>query len=205
VALFFMPDVIRQDPRGEEYLVPYLMQDERFPFVVPAASPAAPEVLRLVEAIGAELPAATRVARLAVEAQLKMLLVELVRHYASAPGALESYHQREKALARLRPLFAHLDARPADRVSLARAARMVGMSEPRFTRFFKQITGQSFHAYVTRLGIARAQQLLRQGASASEVSQAVGFASASHFGVVFRRLTGMTPLEFRRRSVRDSL
>jgi AraC-like DNA-binding protein len=66
--------------------------------------------------------------------------------------------------------------------------------------FFKRVTGQSFLAYLNRFRIAKAQSLLASTDSPiSAVSQQIGFCDQSHFGVVFRKLVGMTPLAYRRR------
>ncbi|HVP49199.1 MAG TPA: helix-turn-helix domain-containing protein, partial [Bryobacteraceae bacterium] len=46
--------------------------------------------------------------------------------------------------------------------------------------------------------VARAQELLAATDRAiSEISLETGFCNQSYFGVIFRRITGMTPLEYR--------
>jgi AraC-like DNA-binding protein len=66
--------------------------------------------------------------------------------------------------------------------------------------FFKQVTGQSFINYLNHFRIAKAQSLLATThLPIAEISQETGFCDQSHFGVVFRRLAGTTPLNYRRR------
>jgi len=52
--------------------------------------------------------------------------------------------------------------------------------------------------FVTRDRITRAQQFIRETSrSLIEIALEVGYTSPSHFTKVFRRVTGVTPKEFR--------
>jgi transcriptional regulator GlxA family with amidase domain len=63
---------------------------------------------------------------------------------------------------------------------------------------FKVVTGQSFVAYLNRFRIARAQNLLTSTNKAIvEISLETGFCNQSYFGVIFRRIAGISPLEYR--------
>ncbi len=60
------------------------------------------------------------------------------------------------------------------------------------------MTGQSFVAYLNSFRVARAQELLASTDQAiSEISLETGFCNQSYFGVIFRRITGVTPLQYR--------
>ena len=77
-------------------------------------------------------------------------------------------------------------------------AQSVHMSAFHFARMFKATTGQTPHAYVTRLRIERAQELLRTSEnSITAIARQVGFASRSHFSGTFLRVTGVSPHIFR--------
>jgi AraC family transcriptional regulator len=82
----------------------------------------------------------------------------------------------------------------AGRLTLEDLAANVHMSAYYFARAFKATTGQTPHAYVARLRIERAQELLRTSRrSITVIARQVGFANRSHFAATFLRLTGMTP------------
>jgi YesN/AraC family two-component response regulator len=84
-------------------------------------------------------------------------------------------------------------------ISLEQVSREAGMSKFRFCRYFKEVEGQSFRAYLTRRRIQRALELLRSGErNVSEVYLDVGFKDLSHFSRVFRRITGKLPSHYRR-------
>lgn len=65
---------------------------------------------------------------------------------------------------------------------------------------FKRYEGISFSDYVMREKIALAKNLLIYSPSSyGEIAATLGFSSQSHMGKHFKRLTGMTPIQFRKR------
>jgi AraC family transcriptional regulator len=80
-------------------------------------------------------------------------------------------------------------------------AAAVGLSPFHFARMYKQATGEAPHAYVTRVRIDQAKQLLAETSMPlMGVARQVGFRTQAHFTGVFRKLTGTTPRAFRRAS-----
>ncbi|RPI10356.1 MAG: AraC family transcriptional regulator [Zetaproteobacteria bacterium] len=83
-------------------------------------------------------------------------------------------------------------------LSLERVAREAGMSKFHFCRHFKALVGMSFREFLARRRIERASVLLRdRKRSVTEVYLEVGFKDLSHFGRVFRKVTGQPPSRFR--------
>ena len=63
---------------------------------------------------------------------------------------------------------------------------------------FKKKTGQTFSEYVNYVRIDRAKELLRVSKSrVKEIASAVGYDNYTYFCQIFRKITGMTPLEYR--------
>jgi AraC-like DNA-binding protein len=58
---------------------------------------------------------------------------------------------------------------------------------------FSQVGGESFSAYVTRLRLERAAELLRHALPVQEVARRCGFRDSGYFIKVFRRHLGVTP------------
>ena len=84
-------------------------------------------------------------------------------------------------------------------LSLPALARRAGMSTSCFSRWFREQTGVTPHAYVVEARIERAKGLLRSSElSLLEVALTVGFSSQSCLNVTFRRRAGMTPADYRR-------
>ncbi|WP_309082440.1 AraC family transcriptional regulator [Zhihengliuella sp.] len=84
-------------------------------------------------------------------------------------------------------------------VRLSVAARLAGMSESAFSRYFTRASGQNFAAMVRRLRIAHATKLLlRTSLPVAQIAHQVGYANLSNFNRQFRRETGRTPTAYRR-------
>ncbi|MGZ8409534.1 MAG: helix-turn-helix transcriptional regulator [Hyphomicrobium sp.] len=84
-------------------------------------------------------------------------------------------------------------------ISLNTLAGIAELSPYHFARAFKQSFGAPPHRYVTDRRIVRAKALLENPArTVTEVGIEVGFAETSSFTATFRRMTGMTPTDYRR-------
>jgi AraC-like DNA-binding protein len=207
--LAFLPDLIRgtENTGGDiEYLMPFLVQDDDFPHVVPAGTGIPRQVFDLMSRAAAELPARSPRSRLSVKTYLKMILVLLVNHYAAFQGREDSYLRKRGDLERLSPLFEFIDGNYSEAIAVEQAALLVRMSKSSFMRFFKQVTGQPFVAYLNHFRIAKAEALLTTtGKSIAEISQEVGFCDQSYFGVVFRGVMGVSPRDYKNRSGNGSV
>jgi AraC family transcriptional regulator len=85
-------------------------------------------------------------------------------------------------------------------VSLAALATDAGLSRFHFCRAFKESTGLSPHTWLRQHRLEQAMTMLRDtDASVVSVAMALGYASQTAFAAAFRRLTGETPSDWRRR------
>ncbi|MEK8026616.1 MAG: hypothetical protein RLY78_1144 [Pseudomonadota bacterium] len=89
----------------------------------------------------------------------------------------------------------------AQPVSAGAVAAELGMSESRFSRFFRRATGNNFTDFVNRLRVNRAGQLLMDtDRKVGDIGYEVGFNNLANFNRRFLELKGMTPTEFRRQA-----
>ena len=77
-------------------------------------------------------------------------------------------------------------------------ADVAGMSPYHFSRIFTQTFGVSPARYVMTRRVERAKRLILDGSEMADAALASGFASQSHMSMVFKRIAGLTPSEFRR-------
>ena len=95
---------------------------------------------------------------------------------------------------------AYLDAHSAEKYSLAEMAKALYVNGSYLIRVFKRHTGMTPLAYHHRARCAKAKELLAHtDMTVSEVGEAAGFTSSSHFSHIFRKTAGCTPSEYRRR------
>lgn len=97
----------------------------------------------------------------------------------------------------LAPIVAAVRADPADDTTLAAWAARLEVSGRTLTRAFRAQTGLGFSQWLAAARVQHAITLLCGGEEIEEVAERVGYHSASAFGTVFRRVTGMSPGRFR--------
>jgi len=128
-----------------------------------------------------------------------LLATRLLAAHAGAPTTFQpvmgglSPNALRRAIERLR------SDSDAD-VSLAALASDAGLSRFHFCRAFKESTGLSPHAWLRQHRLEQAMNMLRDtDASVVSVAAALGYASQTAFAAAFRKLTGETPSNWRRR------
>ena len=201
VVLSFLPETVHLGaPVGDDfqYLMPFSVYGAVVPNVIPAKTGLAREILDFIQRIRREIPAETERSRLAIRTYLKMILLALVTHCAEFSEARASFDKQNEARERLHPIFEHLQHHYDEPIRVTDAARLCAVSPCCFMNLFKEVTGQSFVTYLNGYRVVKAQALLASTPKPiSEVSLEAGFCNQSYFGMVFRRLTGVTPLAYR--------
>ena len=143
---------------------------------------------------------------LAAEYASPRLMRELGRHFVTDTGRREQRYYRS-----FRPPTDHGDTavlRAQRRIeegygqhlTVRGLAADAGLSERSLLRRFKAATGLTPLAYLQHTRIQAAQQRLESGPDPVEaIAFDVGYEDATAFRKVFRRLTGLTPSDYRRR------
>jgi transcriptional regulator GlxA family with amidase domain len=100
---------------------------------------------------------------------------------------------------RIARVLASLRQRPEERWTIAKMAKLAGMSRAAFIRLFTAATGVPPLTYATRLRIEVAQALLAEtDEAAAAIAARVGYGSVYAFSRAFTRLTGKPPVLFRK-------
>ena len=157
---------------------------------------AGPTVVWAMRALAAQLERPSPGGRLQAEVLATSVLLELVRHRLVRD---ERYGGATGRTARELGRFADcVEAHLGEDLSLFRLAAEAGLSPAHLTRELKRVTGVAPHQYVLRRRAERARVLLaRSHLAIGDVALAVGFSSQAHLNVVFRRVYGITPGEYR--------
>jgi AraC family transcriptional regulator len=84
---------------------------------------------------------------------------------------------------------------------VAELSAAVGMNHHHFSRMFKRSTGLAPYQYQSNIRLERAKQLLAEGRSPIiEIAFETGYSNPSQFSTFFRKRTGVSPSDFRRRA-----
>ena len=113
-------------------------------------------------------------------------------HRMELPEYISPMHEQ------ISEIVSYINKHYMDELSLNLLADKFYISPYYLSRSFKQATGFSFVEYVNSVRIKEAKQLLEQTSmQVSLISAKVGFGSVTHFGRVFKAVTGQKPLFYR--------
>ena len=148
-----------------------------------------------------EMTSETAAGRMYVETASLILAARLIHKYcdcgSSTLTALDS-HPLDHV--RLRRVLDYISTNVDDDITLADLARVGGQSPFHFARKFTLAMGVSPKRYVSRMRLDKAMAELAAGRlPLAQIALNAGFSSQASFTRAFRRATGMTPLEYRRR------
>ncbi|GJD48018.1 HTH-type transcriptional activator RhaR [Methylobacterium crusticola] len=134
-----------------------------------------------------------------VDELVHAMVVRLVRTYTadgrSSRAGTDAELPERADLGRVRDL---VEARLADDLSLASIAGEIGVSPRSLSRAFHQHWGTTVHQYVLSRRLERAKTMLgATDLTITSIALDTGFSSQSHLATAFRKLTGLTPKEFR--------
>jgi len=123
---------------------------------------------------------------------LECLLAEALGAMAALP------HVRDIQTRPVRRALELVRARLAESITLDDLAVHAGLDKFHLCRAFRAQVGMPPHAYLTRLRVLRAKELLAAGVRPSAIAPQVGLYDQSQLNRHFRRIVGVTPGEFAR-------
>ena len=134
--------------------------------------------------------------RLEQDTRLLSTLTRLVeRHAGVRPAPPPGRERRAVGLAR-----EYLEDNLGRSLPLEELASLANLSPYHLARVFRDEVGMPPHAYQTQARLGRARSLLLRGWPPARVAQETGFADQSHLIRRFKRLVGVTPGRYARRS-----
>lgn len=135
-----------------------------------------------------------------IQMYLQQLLIFLLRSMNHRDIAL--FPQKEPQLHPLvSAIRAYLESRVEETVHIEDLCCEFGCSRSYISKLFQQEMGISPAAYATRLKIDKAKTLIREtDLNFSQISARLDFENPQYFSRVFKRCTGMTPSEFKKRA-----
>ncbi len=132
--------------------------------------------------------------QLKVKALMMLLLSELSEQQLLSREA----NLPDPKVEALKQVLTYISEHYMEHIYIKELADLMGLNEQYFSRFFKRAIGKTPVEYINEVRIRRAVELLKESNdSVLEVAMASGFGNVGHFIEVFKRTTGMKPLEFR--------
>lgn len=99
-------------------------------------------------------------------------------------------------------VIAYVQQHLSEKLTVESVAAQVGYSPSHLSRLFTRENGMPLYQFIRKCRLSRAQYLLSATRQPVEnIAFQTGFPSAANFSQAFRRETGMSPSEYRRRSI----
>jgi AraC-like DNA-binding protein len=155
----------------------------------------------IVDLLGAELDKDQPGQQAVLDRLLDLLLISSLRTWFDDAGdqAPRWYRaHRDPVVGQALRLMQH---RPAEPWTVATLAASVGSSRAAFARRFHDLVGQPPMQYLTDWRLSLAADALREpGVGLAEVAAQVGYGTPFALSAAFKRVRGVSPAEFRRRT-----
>lgn len=168
---------------------------EKFENKIPAKK--ARDIYNYVGIIKKELENKNSEYQLQIKSLLNLLLINLLRNFNYSD---EDNSVNTMQFQNIQHILNFIDEHFTEKLSLDVLAEKAGMSPNYFSSFFKKISGITLWDYISNKRINMAVQLLRDGSGKNilEIATLCGFNNTTHFNKMFRRITGMTPTEYKK-------
>lgn len=100
---------------------------------------------------------------------------------------------------RMQSVYQYVENNFQQEINLDEAAGLVSMTAPAFCRYFKKLTNKTFIQFTNEYRIAYACRLLaNEDEGIAAISFESGFNNLSHFNKQFKKITGLSPREYRK-------
>ena len=189
--------------RGElfdaKYLRIFFDRSDNFSNRLDRDNPATAEVRRLLSDIETESLERRDEFELMVKVKLLTVLVLLIREYDYVSHS-DSYIETTK-YTQISSAMKYLDENLSEPLTLEDIAAKANLNKTYFTTLFKKLNGVTPWEYLTARRIEKSFELLsRRDINILEVANSCGFNNASNFNRAFRKVTGLTPTEYRHKN-----
>ena len=132
------------------------------------------------------------------------LIYKLINNYfvhlsilVKAPGLERSLNSKEVEI--IRPFIQYIVENSSKNLTVKEIANKFGYSSGYLSRLFKQIVGIPLKEYMNNIRIETIKTLLKESNSSIEqISVMVGFDNVSNMSRSFKKLCGVSPLEYRK-------
>lgn len=107
-------------------------------------------------------------------------------------------HNEHNEVNLLNQIIDHIHEHYDQDISLSELADKFHMNYSYLSWYFKHRTNENMTAYINKVRIEKAKELLKYtDDTISQISSKIGFSEHNYFSKVFKKFTGMTPVEYR--------
>ena len=177
-------------PEDLRFLLASIMSEAKHTFVIPDFNPNLDKLVLKDEPNigGAQV----------IKNNLEELLIKLIRFETAKPTSQEVFISKiEDSDALEDEIIKILEKNVYSNVTLDEISSALHYGKTTICKTFKKKTGKTIIGYYLEIKIEESKKLIRENKSFSEISNSLGFDSLPHFTKTFKRITTMTPREYK--------
>lgn len=137
-----------------------------------------------------------------IKNHLEIFLINLLRSQTETDGKNGVFiREKDCGVKQITDLITFLESSVYSSLSIDEILKTAYYGRAYLMRLFKRETGCTIMEYFIKLKIEKAKELLRdKGLSVREISDRLSFGEPNYFTKTFKRITGLTPSAYRRRT-----
>jgi AraC-like DNA-binding protein len=132
-------------------------------------------------------------------ASIYRMITPILRLYRQNLHAGVDSTQYNDYYMRLKPAVDYMEENYASKINMKDVCRTIHTTPDYFSKLFNKVFGVPPIQHLTRIRINRAKRMLEQTETITEIAERCGFCNINYFDQVFKKQTGLSPLEFRKR------
>ncbi|MEQ8810424.1 MAG: AraC family transcriptional regulator [Imperialibacter sp.] len=195
-VLHFHPTCFGKDflSLPEAYLIPRLFEKAKKGLKIHGESKA-----RLIELLD-DAAHAESLDRVIYLLSILKVLSETDEFETIAPAYAFSHLSSESEMVRLEKIYSYVLAHYKEKITLEEVASLANLSLTSFCRYFKTMTKKTFSDFLTEIRISNVCRAIVEDKLPTEViCFECGFNNVSNFYRHFKKVTGMTPFEYKKK------
>ncbi|WP_299568342.1 AraC family transcriptional regulator [uncultured Pedobacter sp.] len=195
IVIHFLPDCLGKDILNlpEAYLIPKLFEKAKKGMLLTGKNREKLAELMLKAKDSENLD------RLIVLLSILKILAETDDYAILNPGNVQ-YQSDESDLIRLNKVYNYTLTNFKKEINLQEVASISNLSVTSFCRYFKQMTKKTYYDFLIEIRVSHACRLLIEDKHPTNIiCYQCGFNNVSNFYRHFKKVTGITPLEYKRK------
>ena len=137
-----------------------------------------------------------------IKTSIVQILLTALRYRKTISAKEEKINVKKNSISEI---SAYINQNYHEDITLNTLSKKFYISIYHLSRTFKNETGLSFVDYLNNVRVKESLTLLEQSDfNITQISEKVGFKSATHFGRIFKKITGISPLAYKKSKKTDS-
>lgn len=131
--------------------------------------------------------------------RIQQLLLLMLRQFESSNEYQAVHETYQKHFNSITEACRYIDENLGESITLNELCQITALSKTYFCQLFKLIKKKTFVEYLNERRIAKARDLLKTSKEPIQsIAEQLGFYSASHFSITFKKHTGISPSAYRK-------